>query len=323
MCWDGNKCEIRIAKYRKPPQTIDMLKLLNKILGLDEDFFTKGEKSTEVPTETAGSDDAVSAPMDSQQTESGVKLSRVDIVQKMWGDGFSVPGSPEFVIGLARPLNLDSQKSVLDLAPGLGGMARTLVTSVKAYITCLERDEEFAREGMHISSRAGHAKHAPITHYDPAKFEYPKKADAVIARELFYSLENKDDVLTRVAGVIKQRGHFLITDFTCDDPAVLEKTAVKEWRNVEPHGVHLVPATDMAKILEKNGFDVRINEDMSKAYSKQILFGITRLAKYLEGKKLSPTTKGIVGREVDRWSKCLAALDAGVKNSRIYAIKAR
>lgn len=288
-----------------------MLSFIHKLLGIaDEPPAPAPVREPEVP---------VAAPVVS---EAGMDVPRLEIVQKMWGEGFSAPVNLEAFANMTVPLALDPQKTILDLAAGLGGSARFLAKQYKTYVTGFERDSELAEAGMNLSNLTGHARHATIAHYDPEHFEYGKKADAILVRELIYTLRDKDSFIEKLAEHLKPRGHLLITDFNCD-PDYFNRPPVSLWIAAEPYGAFLVPVKTMVALLEKHGFDVRVSEDISKVYTRGVLQGLARLTSFLEGKRLSKTTKGIVGREVDVWAKRLAALDAAVQNTRYYAIKKR
>src|SRR3954447_19600443 len=47
--------------------------------------------------------------------------SRIQVVEKLWGDVFTSPGGDDYIPELVKPLGLNPAMSVLDLAAGLGG----------------------------------------------------------------------------------------------------------------------------------------------------------------------------------------------------------
>lgn len=293
-----------------------MFKLLYKLMGLTP--ATTQDAANNAVTAEAPAAKEPAKPV----TPAGEDVSRVDLLQMMWGTGFGFPGNAAYIKELVQPMALDSQKSVLDLTAGLGGAARTIAGTFKTYVTAFERDGEMADAGNKMSARGGFGKTAPVTHYDPRKIEYDKKADAVLARGLINTFEDKDALLTRIASMLKPHGHLILNDFTA--PAdKLEDIAVKEWVATEPFGAYPVPVEEIEKALKKHGFDVRVKEDVSQAYAKAILKGLAAMAHQLEGKKLTPASKELVRRETDIWLKRLMALDGKAGYFRFYAIKAR
>jgi SAM-dependent methyltransferase len=290
-----------------------MFKFLNTLLGSGK---TEKKSAVEAPPSVASADNiAVNA------STPPVDLSRIQIMQHMWGDGFSSPGNVDYVIDLAKILLLDSQKSTMNLGSGLGGVDRALATVFKTYVTGFERDIDLATEGMAISTQMGFTRHAPISHFDPEHFVYTKRVDAIIAREILYTIKDKDAFIKKIATMLKPRGYLLLTDFTCDDADYANHASISSWMASQSHSINLTSADGIAKMLEQNGFDVRVNEDLSKSYTRQIMLGLGAFVQILEGKKLSQKTKDLLLTEVDLWARCVGALATKMQNTRFYAIK--
>jgi cyclopropane fatty-acyl-phospholipid synthase-like methyltransferase len=142
-------------------------------------------------------------------------------------------------------------------------------------------------------------------------------------RDLLYTIENKDAFVAKINRNLKPRGHLLLTDFNSMDEEILFKQPITLWLEKEPYGAHLITLPQMMQILEKHGFDVRVNEDITKTYISLALKGLLRLTSFLEGKKLNLATKALLREEVDLWTCRLAALETGITNNRFYAIKVR
>jgi cyclopropane fatty-acyl-phospholipid synthase-like methyltransferase len=246
-------------------------------------------------------------------------IDRLELLQKMWGKGFATPGTNEFYLSLTVGLQLNEQKNLVDLNAGLGGAARLIATEYKTYVTGFERDAAIAEEGMKISTGTGQGKRATVSYFDPKSFDYGKKADAIMACDLLYTIEDKDKMLANISKWLKPRGHLVMTDFVCDPS--LSNAAIERWIAKEPYAAHPVSNDDMLKLFAKHGFDLRVNEDITKPYGREALMGLLRMVQWLEGKKLSRASKRLVAQTVDLWAARLTALDKGVKNMRYYAIK--
>lgn len=299
-----------------------MFQLIYKLMGLvpSEKGAPGGPEAPVAASVAAASDDPPKLKRAADAGENA--LSRVDLLQMMWGTGFGFPGNASYIKELVSPMALDSQKSVVDLTAGLGGAARAIAGAFKTYVTGMERDVELAHAGNKISATTGFGKTAPITHYDPQKINYDKKADAVIARGLLYTCEDKDAMLVRMAALLKPHGHLLLNDFVCaaEDR---ENADVKAWAAAEPYGAHLVPVEEIERAMKKHGFDVRVKEDVSAPYAKTILKGLARMAQQLQKKELGPGAKALIRKETDMWIQRVAALNGKVRYVRFYAIKAR
>jgi SAM-dependent methyltransferase len=284
--------------------------------------FLKKREETPLP-EADAPVEALVAPSVSPpvaKTEEGDELSRLELLQAMWTKGFGKPGSAMFVISMLQPVALDSSKTMLDLSAGLGGASRAVTDKFKNYVEGYERDPEIAAAGMDISSRTGFGKRSPITHYDPNTFTYSKRVDVVFAREFLYSVADKDKMIGNFTNWLKPRGHVVLIDFVCDE-ALLKNPTVRAWFEGEGHGAVPVSGPEMVILFGKHSFDLRINEDISAEYRQDVLRGFGRLTRFLEGRKLTRATKARVGALAEFWARRVAAIDAGVRVTRYYAIK--
>lgn len=243
-----------------------------------------------------------------------------ELLRAMWGEGFVAPNDIEFTKTITSPLALNSQKSVLDLAAGMGGEARALVTLYKTYVTAFERNAAFAAEGQRLSTRAGMVRTAPVNHYDPEAFDFKKSMDVIIARDLLYTLADKKAFIGRITGHLKPRGHLVLTDFVCEADAA-ENPLIGDWWKLEPYGAYPAAVGDITSLLESNGFDVRVSEDTTERYIKMALAGLARLPALLQGRKGDAELKVLIIRELDFWTVRLAALKGPLKHVRFHAIK--
>lgn len=290
-----------------------MLKFLNKLLS-----GSAPEKKAAKPKVSVA---AVEVPPVVEEPR--VEIPRLDMLQYMWGDGISFPGNLDYLLDLAKPFLLNQDKTALNLTSGLGGYDRAIAERYKTYVHGLERNKELVELGQKLAKRSKFGSKCTLNHYDPEQFTYEKKADAVICRELFYAVTNKNELLGKLANTVKSRGHMMITDFTCENKEYAAHDSVAQWMSTEPHKVTLLPVAEMASMLDRHGFDVRITEDMTSQYVREIWLGLGRLAKFLSDKKLTSQTRETLKNEVDYWLALTGALGTEVRNTRFYAIKKR
>ena len=170
----------------------------------------------------------------------------------------------------------------MDLSAGFGGHDRALAEHYKTYIHGLERNKEFVEVGQKLSRASKFGSHCTLTHYNPEKFVFEKKVDAVICRELFYTIANKSDFIGNIVNLVKSRGHILITDFTCDDPGYAHSPALQNWTKAHPYSMNMLSVPEITQLMESHGLDVRITEDKTSPYCHEILSGLARLTEFLK-----------------------------------------
>ena len=98
------------------------------------------EYAGELPT--AEEPEPAAAPAAAAEPEINWSPARCEVVQRLWGDGFSSPGEAEHVMMLVKPLGLNETMSVLDLNPGLGGPTATPIA-----FRCFRRRAVFCANG--------------------------------------------------------------------------------------------------------------------------------------------------------------------------------
>ena len=244
----------------------------------------------------------------------------IQVKEKIWGAGRVLSGGNILTEKLVAPFGLNATKTVLDLAAGLGGQARSIVEDYGAYVMGMEQDHALAERGMAMSISAGKSKHAAIAAYDPAQFAVGKRYDCVISRELFYRVADKPKFFkTITASLKKPLGQLGFVDYVLEAGA-REHPAVKAWMEFEK-GADPMPIALMGQVWEKLGFDLRVTEDRTTKYRTGIVQDLAAFATFLAQHPPDDETKPLVTQEVELWAHRVAAMENGLKFYRFYAIR--
>ncbi|WP_114860834.1 SAM-dependent methyltransferase [Azospirillum brasilense] len=246
--------------------------------------------------------------------------TRIEVAEKLWGEGFNTPGGHDHIPYLVKPLGLNPAMSVLDLSAGLGGTSRTMASKYGCWVTGLEASELLAKEGMIRSFKEGLEKKAPIETYDPENFSYPKRVDAIVYKEGMFSVRGKDQLFDGMELALKPRGHLLMTDYVIE-PALAGAKAVQVWCDKEPMQPRLWSKDQMAAAFAQRNLDLRIAEDITDTHRSLIVSAIQGLVEHLERHHLDHETKLAVMDEVELWVRRVSAIEAGMKVCRFYALK--
>jgi SAM-dependent methyltransferase len=250
-----------------------------------------------------------------------IELSRFDIMQRAWGKGFNKPGSARFIVSITSPMQLDPSKTMLDLQAGPGGSSIAVTEAYRTWVAGFERDAEVVEAWKEMeTAEPEKSKYYQINHYNPVAFDYQKRVDGILVRELLYTVADKNRMLQKMANWLKPKGHLVITEFVAEK-SVADGLPVAQWAGMEKDGVNLVSPEEMATVLLNQGFDLRVSEDITDTYQRDVRQGLIRLARGLEGKRLSSLTKAYVGEFAEFWARRATVLGSGVKFLRYYAIK--
>jgi SAM-dependent methyltransferase len=214
---------------------------------------------------------ADAAPGVAAAASAGVALDPLTIRQRLYGRGYVIPGDAAWVLELVEPFRLGAASSLLDLAAGLGGPARTLAQAFHARVTGIERDHDCAQQGNAISAALGAAHLVRIKPCDPESLELDAaRFDCALGREASYAVAEKERFLRVVAQSLRARGQIVLTDFVLDR-IVGERDELGAWRAGRARPPALWTAAQYADCFKSLGFGLRRAEDISPLYRRQIV----------------------------------------------------
>ncbi|RME63679.1 MAG: methyltransferase domain-containing protein, partial [Alphaproteobacteria bacterium] len=212
-------------------------------------------------------------------------------------------------------LALTPELSMADIGAGLGGPARTLAEQFGVWMTGYEQSSALVAAGNELSTMAGMAKKAPLQSFAPGPdFTFERRYDRAFLKESLHMIEDKLDLLTKLESAIKPEGLVLVIDYVLGDEAAVATPEYKAWRQGEPHQVFMVTQKELADLLTKAGFSLRVNEDQSDSQIALITHawqGVdTVAAKLME----NPAERHLVAtllKEAELWARRVAMLQSG------------
>lgn len=261
-------------------------------------------------------------------TEAPKSLSRLDIIQQLWGQGFSLPGGAEFAIRIARHANFKNKGRFLDLAPGLGGGMRAVAAKFGVTMLGIEHDLEIAAEAQRLSEREGMIETAPIHGCSPdglerADFNPAGGHAAIFMRESMFALPNRKWMLKEMHRSLAERGSLVLTDFVIAEGVgaeTQEAPALVAWRAAEGHISLPWTEADYREAIAAEGYKLESFEDLTSAYLPFIQKGWRQLHECLQKAKLLPETATTLMEEGAVWLARSQALET--KQLRLVLIHA-
>jgi len=247
---------------------------------------------------------------------------RLQVLKRLWGEGFIYPGGPRQAVRLVKPMNLDPTKTVLDLTAGLGGGTRAMSEAFGLWITGMETDPVLAAKAHELSVVAGMEKKAPISPCDIETLELQTgRYDGVLIRDRFWSIKDKEQVLRKVDSSLKSKGHLILTDLALKDTASTACDAVQSW--MEAEGERCTPWTmdDYRNIFSDVRMETRIFKDEAEEYRALILNGWSDFVENLANEELDRDFVDMLMQEAKEWQRLVRALETGdLCYLRIHAI---
>ena len=206
--------------------------------------------------------------------------------ERLYGEGFSLPGGAAFALELVDAALPDGPSRVLDLTAGLGGGVRAIAEEYGIHVDGMEANHHLAERGMVLSARGGLGTQAPITAYDPTTFSLPEQEyDVIIVRERLYALPDKTGFLDEVRPALVPGGRLLFTDFVAADETPSD--VLDAWRAAEPASADPWSRTAYEDYFQSNGFVIDGIEDVTKRYRQAVLQDWARFAASLTRSELT------------------------------------
>ncbi|PKQ05393.1 MAG: hypothetical protein CVT72_09675 [Alphaproteobacteria bacterium HGW-Alphaproteobacteria-11] len=242
-------------------------------------------------------------------------LGRIDIIQKLWGEGFSLPGGPEFAVKLVRPLAFEKDGLYLDLAPGLGGAMRAVAKTFGVTVKGLETDAQLAAAGHEMSVQAGVAATAPVLArpdgFSADDFVPEGQYAAVFMRETLFAVEDRAAMLALVGRALRDGGSLMFTDFVLAHDEIDDDMLVV-WQNAEAAPVFPWTEAKYRETLEAQHYNVDRIDDLTAEYLPLIHAGWRHFHDCLQNAKLPPETAAMLMREGNAWLARSRALETGM-----------
>lgn len=256
---------------------------------------------------------AVTKPAPQEMPE----LTRVELIQKLWGDGFSLPGGKEFALRVAAPVNFIPGGRYLDLAPGLGGGMRAVAAAGKVTISGIEADDELAATGHALSDSLGMGGTAPIRPVGPEglgpeDFRTDGGYQAIFMREAMFAVEERERMLAELWEALTEDGSLVLTDFVFADGVgseTEESPAVIQWRAAEGQAIYPWTMTEYRDAFASQDYKLERMTDLTSVYLPFIQAGWRQFHDCLQNAKLPPETATTLIREANIWLARSQALE--------------
>ncbi|HEY9078610.1 class I SAM-dependent methyltransferase [Magnetovibrio sp.] len=247
--------------------------------------------------------------------------NRLNVVEKLWGLGYTTPGGADFVKLLLPLLGLDEKKSLLLLGAGLGGICETIAEETGVWITGYEPDKELAKMGQESMKRAGLQRKAPIRfdHMEDLKLK-PKSFDAMMAFDAIHTVKDKKALFTAVSEALRLDGEMLFISYVLPNTNPPSEK-VQIWARHQSLMPHLWPQEAMVAMLQGCNLDVRPPDDITHDFRVRVLKAWMDFLSTMKKDELLNIAADLVG-ECERWADLITAIDCGdLKVMKYHCIK--
>jgi len=246
---------------------------------------------------------------------------RLQVTQKLFGEGFNTPGGEELMKPLISPLGLNPNMSITELGSGMGGMTR-LMARENLWIDAYEPDPDLAAVSIELAKHQGVKQRANIktTPLDDISFKR-KSVDVFLSKDGLMSVQDKRLLLAKLRAAMKPNGQLMFTDFLLTGST--ESRVYEVWWDREPVKPHLLTPEGLQAELESLNFIICYMEDVTHELKDAVIESFARYADEvkLRGKSMDENEREWAICEGEHWAIRLSAMDANV--IRLYRVFCR
>lgn len=247
-----------------------------------------------------------------REPQANLGAARIRICDQVWGDGFDGPGKADYAVEMARPFSSRNDASVLDLSAGLGGRVAAIARDSFITVTGMERDEEYAEHAAERTEGAGQRNLRSITHYNADRLNLNGlRYDCIIAREEFFTVSDKAELLTTLRDGLRKNGTLAFTDFVLAEPDQNEGDVMDQWYGTEPALPQPWSFDVYRQQLEELNFNVVIFEDDSLYYRDLVLQAWKEFVDSLEHVTFDRTLVDALMQEAELWLHRVRTIESG------------
>ncbi|MDA0656421.1 MAG: class I SAM-dependent methyltransferase, partial [Proteobacteria bacterium] len=278
--------------------------------GVEPGVLMRRRKKTP-PRRSRGID--VGSPASLRHGESCWPKKRIQIVQRLYGEGFIHVGGLAYAKPFMARLGLNESKSVLDLSSGLGGLGRYLANEYGSWVTGLEAEKELAEIGMQMSEREGFKEKAPLKVFDPEHVEIlDRRYHCILTRERLHTVKNKTRLLRQMADSLAPGGKMVLMEFVVTDNDAKEADLIKAWCNAEFETPTLWSEDELKDSVYRLQLELQSYSNESESYGQTVLKDWDRFTKGLKKGELDQEFVDIMMQEAEINKSRTEAMNAGL-----------
>ena len=245
--------------------------------------------------------------------DSAWSAARIEVADRLWGEGCLWPGGTDEVLRVAVPFGLSAASSLLYLGAGTAGPTLRLAGELGVWVTACEADPYLIEVAARRVQRAGVAlaKRATVQSWDPALPIFRRHGfHHAMAIEALRG-PTPGDIVVEMANAVRPGGQLGILETVAPLPLDPADPAVAAWCRLE-HRAPPPPGTAwITKPLSDLGFDIRVAEDVTARHCRLAVMGWKHVVRAMKNDRPPPRRAAAMVTEAEMWLRRIHLLRAG------------
>jgi len=227
---------------------------------------------------------------------------RLAINERLWGPGFTGPGGEAEVLRLVRPLGASGDNRLLLVGMGAGGAANAIAEATHTVLMAVEADPALLAAAGALVGPGAQKRRLKTSSWDPALPRFGRAAyhNCLALEPMRHARSGV--VLPALTAAIGGGGSLVVTNLTAVEPIDPADALIARWARLERLDPSLIPSeAAVSAMLDGEGMDLRIAEDISQRHMEQIVHGWQQLMGAMAVTKPDRVEAAFIVAEAELW----------------------
>ncbi len=235
----------------------------------------------------------------------------IQFLEALWGEGYLSPGGTSEVDLLLQGINI-SNKSILDIGCGSGGITSSLVTNYHAKrVVGIDIEDEVCIAAQARVDNLKLGDKINIFKVKPGVFPFKNCSfDIVFSKDSIVHIENKELLSKEIFRVLKFGGMFVCSDWLRSDDNA-PSAAMSHYLQLEDLGFEMASPNRYKRALTQAGFKNIILKNRNHWYREQAKKEVSTLAILRRKEFELISSKEYMDLTVETWQAMIKVLETG------------
>lgn len=244
----------------------------------------------------------------------------IALLELVWGKGFLSPGGPEAVAAIVRDNDL-TDKRVLDIGCGLGGIQLLLARDYGACVVGIDIEKELVLRANALMAREGVSDMVECRLVEPGPLPFADaEFDVVFGKDSWIHVEDKPGFFAEIFRVLKPGGLLLAGDWMRSDKPYGKD--MEYFFEMEGLTYHMDTIENYGAIIRDAGFAEVELEDIADEYRVQACKEYRDMQGCLKMQMIDALGEEGQAHFEENWRAMCVVLDSGeLRPGRFWARK--